>query len=144
MTSKERSFLVMLKVTYAEAGLHLECLTQPAEEWMALQTILAMRTGRRLQMEHCAASVLLRRKLARLEVLERLVRQDGLEWAVCDDEFVEVILPGVWVTFDQSIENTQPSQNEEGVFVAMLNAGSEEELWQLWLASQAKTAPIWR
>jgi hypothetical protein len=134
MTSKERSFLVMLKVMYTEAGLHLECLTQMAEEWVALQATLAMRTGQKLVMEHCSASLLLRRNLKQLQALERLIGEEGGALGVCDAEFVEVSLRGCWVTF---------GQEEEGTFVAVLSDAAEGLVFQLWRESQVESAPIW-
>jgi hypothetical protein len=135
MTSKERSFLVMLKVIYTEAGLHLESLTQIAEEWVATQAVLAMRSGQRLVVDHCFASVLLRRKLKKLQALERLLFQKSLgALVVCDAEFVEVSLEGVWVAF---------GQEEEGVFVAMMDQAIEGLLLQLWQESQVMPVQIW-
>jgi hypothetical protein len=122
----------MLKVMYMEAGLHLECLPQGAEEWVALQAVLAMRSGQRLVVERCSASVLLRRKLKQLSALEQMLFQEGLALAVCDREFVEVSLAGVWVAFEQE---------EEGVFVAMMGEGLEGLLLQLWRESQGEPAP---
>jgi hypothetical protein len=123
----------MLKVIYTEAGLHLECLTQGAEEWVALQAVVAMRSGQRLVVERCSASVLLRRQLKQLPTLEQLLFQEGLgALAVCDREFVEVSLAGVWVAF---------GQEEEGVFVAMMGQGLEGLLLQLWRESQVEPAP---
>jgi hypothetical protein len=126
----------MLKVMYTEAGLHLECLTQIAEEWVALQVVLAMRSGQRLVVEQCSASVLLRRRLAQLRLLEQLLFQEGFAaLVVCDAEFVEVSLAGVWVAFGQA---------EEGVFVTMMSPALEELVLQLWQESQVEPAPIWR
>jgi hypothetical protein len=125
----------MLKVMYTEAGLHLECLTQLAEEWVALQAVLAMRSGQRLVVERCSASVLLRRRLAQLQLLEQLMFQEGLATAVCDAEFVEVSLAGIWVAFGQA---------EEGVFVTMMSPVLEGLVLQLWQESQVEPAPIWR
>jgi hypothetical protein len=134
MTHTKRSFEVMLKVTYGEAGLHLECLTQPVEDWIALQTILAVRTAQRLVVEHCSASLLLRANLDGLKALEGL-GDEPLALTVCDAEFVEVSFRGVWISTGES---------EEGSFVVMMSHTAEVLLIQLWQESQVIPAPIWR
>jgi len=126
----------MLKVMYSEAGLHLECLTQMTEDWIALQAILAVRTARQLVIEHCSASLLLRANLDGLKGLEQLFEDEGLiAFSVCDEEFVEVSLRGVWISAGDA---------EEGVFVVMMSHAAEVLLLQLWQESQVAPAPIWR
>lgn len=128
----------MLKVMYSEAGLHLECLTQLTEDWIALQAILAVRTARQLVVEYCSASLLLRADLDGLRVLERLVGNEEMgliALSVCDKEFVEVSLRGVWVS---------TGDVESGSFVVMMSHAAEVLLLQLWQESQAVPAPIWR
>jgi hypothetical protein len=124
----------MLKVMYGEAGLHLECLTQLVEDWIALQTILAVRTAQRLVVEHCSASLLLRADLDGLRALEGL-GEDPIALTVCDAEFVEVSLRGVWISTGDA---------EEGSFVVMMSHAAEVLLIQLWQESQVVPAPIWR
>jgi hypothetical protein len=138
MTHKKRSFEVMLKVMYGEAGLHLECLTQLTEDWIALQAILAVRTARQFVVEHCSASLLLRADLDGLSVLERLIGREEMgliALSICDAEFVEVSLRGVWISAGDA---------EEGSFVVMLSHAAEILLLQLWQESQVAPAPIWR
>jgi hypothetical protein len=138
MTHKKRSFEVMLKVMYGEAGLHLECLAQLTEDWIALQAILAVRTARHLVIEHCSASLLLRANLDGLRVLERLIRNEEMgliALSVCDAEFVEVSLQGVGISTGDA---------EAGSFVVMMSHAAEVLLLQLWQESQVAPAPIWR
>jgi hypothetical protein len=128
----------MLKVMYGEVGLHLECLTQLTEDWIALQSILAVRTARRLVVEHCSASLLLRANLDGLRVLEQLIGDEEMgliALSVCDAEFVEVSLRGVWISAGDA---------EEGSFVVMMSHAAEVLLLQLWQESQVAPAPIWR
>jgi hypothetical protein len=128
----------MLKVMYGEAGLHLECLAQPTEDWIALQAILAVRTARQLVVEHCSASLLLRANLDGLKALEQLIRAEDMglvAMSVCDAEFVEVSLRGVWLSADDA---------EAGVFVVMMSHAAEALLLSLWHESQVLPAPIWR
>jgi hypothetical protein len=125
----------MLKVMYSEAGLHLECLTQLVEDWIALQTILAVRTARRLVVEHCSASLLLRSNLDGLRALEGLLSDEPIAISVCDAEFVEVSLRGIWIS---------AGEGEDGSFVVMMSHAAEVLLIQLWQESQVVPAPIWR
>lgn len=128
----------MLKVMYGEAGLHLECLTQLPEDWIALQAILAVRTAQQLRVEQCSASLLLRANLSGLRVLEQLIGAEEIgliALSVCDAEFVEVSLRGVWIS---------AGETEEGSFVVMMSHPVEILLLQLWQESQAVPAPIWR
>ena len=128
----------MLKVMYGEAGLHLECLAQLTEDWIALQAILAVRTARQLVVEHCSASLLLRADLDGLRVLEQLVRAEEMgliALSVCDAEFVEVSLRGVWISAGDA---------DAGSFVVMMSHAAEVLLLQLWQESQVASAPIWR
>jgi hypothetical protein len=120
----------MLKVTYTETGLFMERFTQSVEEWIALRSVLALRTGQRLIMEACTASVLLPADLSELPLLLTAIRHEtagDLEFAVCDAEFIEICLRGLWLT----------AELEEGVFVAVLGDRTTETLlYDLWQASQ--------
>ncbi|MBD3882272.1 hypothetical protein IFO70_10925 [Phormidium tenue FACHB-886] len=120
----------MLKVTYTETGLFIERFTQSIEDWIALRAVLALRTGQRLVMEACTASVLLPADLSDLPLLAAAARREAagtLELSVCDAEFVEVCLRGIWIT----------AAAEEGVFVATLDDRTTETLlYELWQASQ--------
>ncbi|NJR39693.1 MAG: hypothetical protein HC781_13825 [Leptolyngbyaceae cyanobacterium CSU_1_4] len=138
MTHKKRSFEVMLKVMYGEAGLHLECLAQLTEDWIALQAILAVRTARQLVIEHCSASLLLRSDLEGLKGLEQFIKAEEMglvALSVCDAEFVEVSLRGVWLSANDA---------EEGAFVVMMSHAAEALLLSLWHESQVAPTPIWR
>ncbi len=128
----------MLKVMYSESGLHLECLTQLTEDWIALQAILAVRTARQLVIEHCSASLLLRADLDGLRVLEQLISAEEMgliALSVCDAEFTEVSLRGIWISAGNA---------EEGSFVVMMSHAAEVLLLQLWQESQVAPAPVWR
>jgi hypothetical protein len=124
----------MLKITFTEAGLHLEFLTQLVEDWVTVQAVLAMRTGQRLVMEHCAASLVLHSDLLGLRLLERVALQEGMVLTPCESGWIEVSLRGIWLS----------SQMEEGVFVAMLSPATEALIFQLWRESQVIPEPMWR
>ena len=120
----------MLKVTYTETGLFMERSTHSIEEWIALRAVLALRTGQRLVVEACTASILLPADLSELPLLATASRHEtagDLEFAICDTEFVEICLRGFWLAADL----------EEGVFVTMLSdRATEMLLYDLWQASQ--------
>ena len=128
----------MLKVMYGEVGLHLECLAQPTEDWIALQAILAVRTARQLVVEHCSASLLLRADLDGLRVLKQLIEAEEMGLiglSACDAGFVEVSLRGVWISMGDA---------ETGSFVVMMSHAAEVLLLHLWQESQVAPTPIWR
>ncbi|NJN86921.1 MAG: hypothetical protein HC881_12270 [Leptolyngbyaceae cyanobacterium SL_7_1] len=120
----------MLKITYTETGLHLEQVSQSLEEWVALRVTLSLRTGQRLVLERCTASLLLPSGLIERCQLTHLSQQEqaGVEFASIDQEFTEVSLRGTWVSTE--LEAT------EGLFVATLPYRVEFLLFKLWQESQ--------
>jgi hypothetical protein len=129
----------MLKVAYTESGLHIERLNQSVEEWISLRVVLALRTNRRLMVEHGRASILLPMSLPSLPSLETYLKPEEVETiaiSICDDEFVEISLQGIWISSCMS--------ESEGMFVVALSPRTELVLLQLWQASQTCTFPIWR
>ncbi|WAL61030.1 alr0857 family protein [Thermocoleostomius sinensis] len=129
----------MLKVAYTESGLHIERLNQSVEEWISLRVVLALRTNRRLMVEHGRASILLPMSLPSLPSLETYLKPEEVETiaiSICDDEFVEISLQGIWISSCMS--------EAEGMFVVALSPRTELVLLQLWQASQTCTFPIWR
>lgn len=121
----------MLKITYTATGLHLEQVSQSLEEWVALRVTLSLRTGQRLVLERCTASLLLPSALIERCQLAHLSQQEvlgGIELALIDQEFTEVSLRGTWVSTE--LEAT------EGLFVATLPYRVEFLLFKLWQESQ--------
>jgi hypothetical protein len=129
----------MLRVAYTESGLHLECLNQSVEEWIALRAVLSLRTGQRLILEHGRASILLPVSLSNLPTLKAILQPNDVETvtlSLCDEEFIEVSLPGTWITTHVDAS--------EGTFIANLSPGVELALLQLWQDSQTCRFPLWR
>jgi hypothetical protein len=120
----------MLKITYTETGLHLEQVSQSLEDWVALRVTLSLRTGQRLVLERCTASLLLPSALIERCQLTHLSQQEqaGVEFASIDQEFTEISLRGTWVSTE--LEAT------EGLFVATLPYRVEFLLFKLWQESQ--------
>lgn len=129
----------MLKVAYTESGLHLEHLSQSVEEWIALCVVLALRTNQRLILEHNCASILIPIASANLSTLKSMLQPEDTETinlSVCDTEFIEVSLMGIWIT--------SHADATEGMFVANLSANTELTLLRLWQESQSRMFPLWR
>lgn len=127
----------MLKVTYTEAGLHLESLSQALEEWIACRIVFALRTSQRLVIEPGSASILIAKSTTNLSILNAMLQEtDSITFSVCDSEYVEVSLQGTCLTSDFA--------GTEGIFVADLSPKTETMLLQLWQASVTQTSPLWR
>lgn len=129
----------MLKVAYTESGLHLERLSQSVEEWIALRVVLALRTNQRLILEHGSASILLPVALVNLPTLKSMLQPEDVEFvtlSVCDTEFIEVSLLGIWIT--SHVDET------EGTLAVNLSPSTELALLQLWQESQICMFPLWR
>jgi hypothetical protein len=126
----------MLKLTYTENGFHLEHLAQSLEEWVTARVILAVRSGTGFCVEPSTAAFLLPADLPYLSDLENLIEEengDNIELSFCDDEYVEVVLQGTWLT-------SQPN-SEEGIFVTVVSERAEFFLYNLWQEAQM-LAPV--
>jgi hypothetical protein len=121
----------MLKLTYAEAGLYLEHLIQPLEDWITLRILLSMRAGRTLSVTNSYASILLPSYLVEHYAFPTLVQQQkksAIELVICEPEYVEISLYGTWVTSTQ--------HDIEGVFITTLESNVEEILYEMWQQAQ--------
>jgi hypothetical protein len=121
----------MLKVAYTEAGLHIEQLTQSVEEWVALCTVLSLRVGQPFAIERGTASLLLAARLDGLHVLKTAIQQQEmgiLSMSICDTDYVEISLDGIWTSSDLNEPN--------GIFLTILNPTTEIALLHLWNLSQ--------
>ncbi|NMG07040.1 alr0857 family protein [Brasilonema sp. UFV-L1] len=106
----------MLKLTYTETSFCLECLVQSLEEWVQARVILALRVGQSLCVEPSTASFLLPVNLPGVEILKTLVNKEDNEIIAlcgCDNECVEVILRGYWLS--------NGSQDADGIFVTAMS-----------------------
>ncbi|NJM71729.1 MAG: hypothetical protein HC862_16855 [Scytonema sp. RU_4_4] len=106
----------MLKLTYTETSFCLECLAQSLEEWVQARVILALRVGHCLCVEPSTASFLLPVNLPGVEMLKTLVNKEESEiiaLCACDNECVEVILRGYWLS--------NGSQDADGVFITAMS-----------------------
>lgn len=121
----------MLKLTYTEAGLHLERVTQPLEAWVACRVILAVRLGQSLYLETGRAAFLLPADVPELPTLCTLIRQEPGNAIALDEiglDLVEVSLKGTWMAAD--------TQAHEGTFIVMVSDRLEVLLSMLWQKTQ--------
>lgn len=124
----------MLKLTYTEMDLRLECLASSLEEAVTQRVILALRTGQPLHIEPSCAAFLLPINLPELAYLEAAIKQEQVAAVAvlpADAEAVEVNLRGTWIA--------STSQAHEGIFLTTLSDRTEFLVHKLWEVTQAKT-----
>jgi hypothetical protein len=125
----------MLKITYIENGFYLEYLSESMATWMTRRALVCLRAGVSIYTESTTACVIIPNDLTILSELVKL-QADGeiIELTPCDEEYIEVSLPGTWVSSDRD--------REEGIFVCDLGDRAEASLYRLWQKSQAETSAI--
>ena len=127
----------MLKLTYTEAGLHMERVTAQLETVVAQRVVLALRLGQKLHIEPGKASFLLPADLPELAQLEMTLSMETSQIvtvSAIDHEFIEVSIHGSWIA-----EN---SDAHEGMFITALTDRSEFFVHKLWLVSQAQASSL--
>ncbi|MBF2003039.1 MAG: hypothetical protein IGS50_09885 [Synechococcales cyanobacterium C42_A2020_086] len=124
----------MLKLTYTDAGLHLERLGTSLEVMVAQRVILALRVGYPLQVEPSRASFLLAACTPGLSHLEAALQHDcsAISITPVDAEFVEISLQGSWVAAG--------SHAHEGMFLAAFSDPIEFVLYSLWTLTQSQVS----
>ncbi len=115
----------MLKVTFTDTGLSLECLHEPLETLLADRVGLYARSRCPVVVQPSGASIPLPANLPGLQSLHRF---SEISLTPCDRDWVEVTLRGLWIAED--------TDQDEGVFVAELSSGLEQRLLHLWLLTQ--------
>lgn len=121
----------MLKLTYTEAGLHMERVAASLEMLVAQRVVLAMRAGQRLLVEPGKASFLLPADAPGLTHLKLALRSEQTQTiavASVDDEFVEVSVEGSWMA--------ESADAHEGMFITVLTDRTEFFVYKLWQATQ--------
>ncbi|MGG6295417.1 alr0857 family protein [Leptolyngbya sp. AN02str] len=122
----------MLKLTYMDAGLHIEAIAQSLETVVAQRVMLSLQAGQTLHVEPGSASFLLPQHIPGLgDVLTTLgAAGRGLfTLSVVDDTYLEVTLTGQWIaSHDAALE---------GIFLVALPAVVERLLYRTWVASQS-------
>ena len=130
------SFWIMLKLTYTDAGMFLELLTQSLEELVAQRLILAMRVREPLVVQPGYASLLLPKDLPQMTTLQALTYQltDQISLCGCDSDYVEVALSGSWLASQLDADT--------GIFLVDLESYTERVLYNSWQSSMAVTPSL--
>lgn len=113
----------MLKLTYTENNFNLERVNESLEDWVNTRDVLALRLATKIHIEPSTASFLVPANLERLADLEKVAEENFVKLYLCDAEYVEVALRGLWLTSD--------AESETGVFVTALLPSTELLLLQL-------------
>lgn len=125
----------MLKLTYTEAGLHMERLATSLEVVVAQRMILALRCGRKFYIEPGHASFLLAADVPDVKQLEKAVRHDAnrvIAVTPVDDQCVEISLSGSWMA--------ESAEALEGMFLTMMSDRTEFFVYKLWQTSQSQVS----
>jgi hypothetical protein len=128
----------MLKLTYTDAGLHMERVAtlavspkQPALEMLVTQrAVLALRLGQTLHIEPSRAAFLLPANAPGLNQLRLTIRMEKSRVSITsvDHQFVEVCVHGNWIAAS--------NEAHEGMFITAFSEGIEFLVYKLWQATQ--------
>jgi hypothetical protein len=121
----------MLKLTYTDAGLHMERVVVALETLVTQRVILALRLGQTLHIEPSRASFLLPGDAPGLNQLQfsmRLEKNRVISVTAVDDQFVEVSVQGNWIADSMDAD--------EGMFITAFSEGIEFLIYKLWQSTQ--------
>ena len=107
----------MLKLTYTDNKLSLDCFKQSLEDWINTRVLLNLRSATSIYLEPSTASLLIPAESSYLGELEKFRSENILEFCRCDPESVEVVLKGIWLT--------SQIESETGVFVTEMDKYTE-------------------
>lgn len=109
----------MLKLTYTDDNFYIERLSESLEDWLTIRTLLYLRAAKPMSIEHSAASFSIMTDLSNWDDLRALEaeNQEKIEFNLCDAEYMEVSLQGIWITSEEP--------TNEGVFVCNLSKKAE-------------------
>ena len=124
----------MLKITYLEEEIYLEHLVESVEAWKANRILVSLRAGVSIFVESSTACLVVPIDTPYLSGLLELEAQELVEITPCDEECLEVVLSGTWVTSNED--------SEEGIFICDFNPSSENFLHQMWLESQVGSSVV--
>ena len=124
----------MLKITYLENEIYLEYLEESIEAWKANRILVNLRAGMSIFVEESTACLVIPIDTPYLMGLAELAAKEKIEASPCDAEYLEVILPGTWVTSNED--------SEEGIFVCNFSHSSESFLYRMWQESQVSSSVV--
>ncbi len=118
----------MLKITYLEEAIYLEYLEESIEAWKANRILVSLRAGINIFIESSTACLVIPIDSRYLIDIAELEAKQLIEVFPCDEQYLEVVVPGAWVS--------QSEDSEEGIFVCDLSLGGEYLLYSIWQESQ--------
>ena len=124
----------MLKITYLEDEIYLEYLEEFIEAWKANRILVSLRAGVSIFVEESTACLVIPIDTPHLMGLAELAAKEKIEVSPCDAEYIEVVLPGTWVTSHED--------SEEGIFICELTHSSESFIYRMWQESQVSSSVI--
>ena len=109
----------MLKLTYTDNDFYIERLSEPLADWLTFRILLYLRATKSIYIKPSAASFSIIADLANWADLRALEAEnkEKIEFNLCDSEYLEVSLQGIWVTSEE--------QTHEGTFVCVLSKDAE-------------------
>lgn len=107
----------MLKLTYTDDKLSLDCLKNSLEDWVNTRVMVSIRSATSIYIESSTASILVPADSDYLTQLKEANSENILELCRCDAESVEVVLKGIWLT--------SKVDGETGVFVTEVEDKAE-------------------
>ncbi|WP_414619135.1 alr0857 family protein [Calothrix sp. CCY 0018] len=112
----------MLKLTYTDDKISLDCLKQSLEDWINTRVLISIRSTLSINIESSTASILVPAS-SFIGELNKINSENIVEFCHCDRESVEVVLKGIWLT--------SVVESETGVFVTELEEYTEYLLQSL-------------
>ncbi len=107
----------MLKLTYSDNKLSLDCLKKSLEDWINTRVLISIRSANSIYIQSTTASILLPADSSSIAELEKLNHTNIVEFCRCDAESIEVVFQGIWLTSE--------ANSEIGVFVTELGEYTE-------------------
>jgi hypothetical protein len=120
----------MLKLTYTDAGLHMEKVATALENLVTQRVVLALRLGQSLHIEPSRAAFLLPVDTPGLNQLRLTIRMEKscVSVTLVDAQFVEISVHGNWIAASD--------EAHEGMFIAAFSDRTELLVYKLWESTQ--------
>ncbi|MDY6900964.1 MAG: hypothetical protein SWZ49_23210 [Cyanobacteriota bacterium] len=117
----------MLKLTYTDNKINLDCLKQPLEDWINTRVLISVRSSTSIYIKPSTASILVPVDSPLAAKLEKLKSKNIVEFCRCDADSVEIVFKGTWLTSSVT--------SEAGVFITEVE-GKAEQLLQSMFESE--------
>lgn len=127
----------MLKTTYTENGCYLDYLDVSLSDWLNTRRLVYLQAAASIyENQKAIATILLPRNSFNLDLLQtlRTETEEIGNISICDRDFIEVSLKGIWIASNES--------SQEGIFVCDMSDYIESYLYQMWQESQVGVSVI--